>query len=63
MSIAAALSQGAEDGPIGGAPMAVRTKRARSGAYLMLLPGLIYLVLFAGLLYASYRKIWKNIGH
>jgi cytochrome c1 len=24
---------------------------------------LIYLIIFAGLLYASYRKIWKNIGH
>lgn len=46
MSIAAALSQGAEDGPVGGAPAAVPTKKARSGAYLMLLPGLVYLVLF-----------------
>jgi len=24
---------------------------------------LIYLVLFAGLLYASYRRIWKNVAH
>jgi ubiquinol-cytochrome c reductase cytochrome c1 subunit len=24
---------------------------------------LIYLVLFAGLLYASYRKVWKNESH
>jgi ubiquinol-cytochrome c reductase cytochrome c1 subunit len=24
---------------------------------------LIYLCLFAGVLYASYRTIWRNIGH
>ena len=24
---------------------------------------LLYLVLFAGLLYASYRKVWKNESH
>ena len=24
---------------------------------------LIYLVIFAGLLYASYKRIWRNIGH
>lgn len=46
MSIAAALSQGAEDSPVGGAPVAAPTRRARSGAYLMLLPGLVYLALF-----------------
>ena len=24
---------------------------------------LIYLVLFAGLLYASYRRVWRNESH
>ena len=24
---------------------------------------MIYLLIFSGLLYASYRKIWKNVGH
>jgi len=27
------------------------------------LGAMIYLLIFAGLLYASYRKIWKNIAH
>jgi len=24
---------------------------------------MIYLVIFAGLLYASYRRIWRNVAH
>jgi ubiquinol-cytochrome c reductase cytochrome c1 subunit len=24
---------------------------------------LIFLVIFSGLLYASYRQIWRNVGH
>ena len=27
------------------------------------LGAMIYLLIFAGLLYASYKKIWKNVGH
>ncbi|WP_407342349.1 ABC transporter permease [Pengzhenrongella phosphoraccumulans] len=49
MSIAAALGteNAAAVGPTGGpAIAAVPTRRARSGAYLLLLPGLLYLVVF-----------------
>jgi ubiquinol-cytochrome c reductase cytochrome c1 subunit len=27
------------------------------------LGAMIYLLIFSGLLYASYRKIWKNVAH
>jgi ubiquinol-cytochrome c reductase cytochrome c1 subunit len=27
------------------------------------LGAMIYLLIFSGLLWVSYRKIWKNIGH
>ncbi|HEY8720295.1 ABC transporter permease [Pengzhenrongella sp.] len=46
MSIAAALGTEAATGPVGGAPHARPAVRARSGAYLLLLPGLAYLVVF-----------------
>ena len=46
MSIAAALSTEAAASAGGGAPPAAATRRARSGAYLLLLPGLAYLIVF-----------------
>ena len=46
MSIAAALGTEASAGPAGAAPGARPSRRARSGAYLLLLPGLAYLVVF-----------------
>ncbi|MGV8968071.1 MAG: ABC transporter permease [Cellulomonas sp.] len=49
MSIAAALGSenAAAAGPVGGPPLAAApTRAARSGAYLLLLPGLVYLVVF-----------------
>lgn len=47
MSIAAALGTEASAGPVGGAPRAAApTRRARSGAYLLLLPGLAFLLVF-----------------
>lgn len=46
MSIAAALGTEASAGPVGGAARPAPTRRARSGAYLLLLPGLAYLVVF-----------------
>ena len=35
-----------------------QTDRKRLGFAVM-----IYLVLFSGLLYASYRRIWRNVAH
>ena len=47
MSIAAALGTEASAGPVGGAPRAAApTRRVRSGAYLLLLPGLAFLLVF-----------------
>jgi len=46
VSIAAALGTEASVGSAGGAPSAEPARRARSGAYLLLLPGLAYLVVF-----------------
>ena len=37
-------------------PHAVERKRAGVGV-------LIYLILFAGLVYLSYRRIWKGVAH
>ena len=35
-----------------------QTERKEAGLAVM-----IYLILFAGVLYLSYRRIWKNVAH